>query len=57
MRTQSCVIGCLAICEDCDVRYELYTTAQRQGRAHHLKTGHTVSIELVTTYQFTKEQQ
>lgn len=39
------IIHAVAECEDCDFVDGYFLTAQKSGRNHAIKTGHTVCIE------------
>ena len=46
------LVHAIAHCQDCDWKEEDFNEAQKEGRKHHLKTGHEVVIEtgLTGTY-------
>ena len=44
-RNKYYLIHAVATCDDCGWNDEGYLTAQKTGRAHHVKTGHRVHIE------------
>lgn len=46
------VIHQIAHCQDCDWMNEDYHCANKEGRKHTRKTGHTVSIETGTHYRY-----
>ncbi len=45
MRVEKWLIHAIATCSDCDFEESNYGTAQKLGRNHHIKTGHTITIE------------
>ena len=46
MTFRKALIHAIAECRDCPWRCEDYLTAQEASRKHHIKTGHSISMDL-----------
>ena len=51
-RTPSWTTSVIALCSDCGLSFEDRDTAARQGKAHYLKTGHSVTVERAVVTQY-----
>jgi len=45
MRVNKWLVHAIAQCADCNFEVSDYQLAQTMGRSHHIKTGHTVTVE------------
>jgi ribosomal protein L34E len=46
------VIHCIAMCYDCDERFESMATGRIEAYRHAKKTGHSVNVEIGTSYTY-----
>lgn len=51
-RSKKKIIHCIAYCVDCGKEWQQYKTARKNAYAHSLKTGHTVQVEIGSTFTY-----